>query len=188
MNDPVVTGSVDVTDVGGAKRRLQVTRQALMHQMVPSTSARLRSARRHDEAGVDSSIDSAEPLNGDPRGIANAAPGDVPSRSRFRPRDSGGGLALQAKNTLGMVRHAFNAWWQFHPARAVIAIAEPFVEEFADRKPLRLLGISFGIGVVLAVTRPWRLVSVGGIAIAALKSSRLSGAALNFLSDKARKV
>ena len=188
MNDPVVIGSVDVTDVGGAKRRLQVTRQALMHQMVPSTSAHLGSARRHDGAGVGRSISSGESLNRARRGIVNAAPSDVPEPSRLRPRDSGSGLAFQAKNTLGMVRHAFNAWWQFHPARAVIAIAEPFVEEFADRKPLRLLGISFGIGVVLAVTRPWRLVSVGGIAIAALKSSRLSGAALNFLSDKARKV
>jgi hypothetical protein len=56
--------------------------------------------------------------------------------------------------------------------------------EYARQRPLKLVGIAAGLGALLVVTRPWRLVSLGGLAVAALKSSQVSNFALSFLSSR----
>lgn len=196
MSDAENQSTRRATSVEDAKRKLQASREALMHQMVPSTRPRRAASLPgptspgyrgrpgvpplgiHTAAGQRATQDDATKNAAPFLGAGDARP--VPRRTTTRSR-------AQKSSTFAVVRHAFNAWWQFHPARAVTAIAEPFVEEFAERRPFRLLAISLVAGATFAIVRPWRLVSVGGIALAALKSSRVSSAALNFLADKARR-
>jgi hypothetical protein len=196
MSEPKDPSTRRATSVEEAKRELQASREALMHQMVPSTRARRTSSASQPKA---SSGAVEARLSGAGKQVPPPSP---PARARLAndkalsvhvdhaaaiPRRITRSRS-QVSSTFGIVRHAFNAWWQFHPARAMGAIAEPFIEEFAERRPFRLLAISMVAGAAIAVVRPWRLISVGGIALAALKSSRVSSAALNFMADKARRT
>lgn len=177
-----------------AKRDLQASREALMHQMVPSTRSRRPATSQTTQTMQNLSAAQAARVAKLSARAAGTAAGNGLAQDAAAARAIPTAAAKSARvqrapgsSTLAVVRHAFNAWWQFHPARAMGAIAEPFVEEFAERRPFRLLAISMAAGAAIAVVRPWRLMSVGGIALAALKSSRVSNAALNYLADKARR-
>jgi hypothetical protein len=82
----------------------------------------------------------------------------------------------------GHLRHALHTWWRYHPAHMAVDLASPFVRDYARQRPAQLLGISFVAGAGLMFLRPWRLISVGGIAWAVLKSSQLSQLAMAALS------
>jgi len=147
-------------DEPSAKQRLEASRQALLEQL-----RRPEKRRRGAQA----------PAEQMPRQEHDALMAEPESHS---PAGDGGmGLWSAA-------RHGLNAWWQFHPARAAGAIAKPFLEDYAERKPFKLLGIAAGVGAVVAVTRPWRLVSIGGLAIAALRSSQATSLALSLLNAR----
>jgi hypothetical protein len=82
----------------------------------------------------------------------------------------------------GHMKHALRTWWRYHPAHMVVDLATPLMRGYAQRKPLQLLGISMAAGAVLTFARPWKLISVGTIVIAVLKSGQLShllGAAMS---------
>lgn len=87
-----------------------------------------------------------------------------------------------AKGTWAVVRGAMRSWWRHHPASAAFDLARPVIDKLAQEQPFKLLGIAAGVGVAAVVLRPWRLVSLGGIALATLKSSQLSGVLLSMLS------
>jgi hypothetical protein len=55
-----------------------------------------------------------------------------------------------------------------------VDLATPLMRNYAQRKPMQLLGISLAAGAVLTFARPWKLISVGTILLAVLKSSQLS--------------
>ena len=154
------TGPVQPT----AKQRLQATRQALMHELVPST--RNETARRMDAQARQ-----------EQQQAFDAGESDVPPEPPV-------GQPASLSGWLAVARHSVRAWWEFHPVRVVGAVAEPVLAEYARKRPIKLLGIAAGVGAVLVVTRPWRMVSVGGLAVAALKSSQLSNFALSFLSSR----
>lgn len=149
-----------------AKQRLQATRQALMHELVPST--------RSDA----------------PRRPTAAARPIAPQRISEEAQQEHGGYDAPQEDSRGgsgwfaVARHSLRAWWEFHPVRVVGVVAEPVLAEYARQRPLKLIGIAAGLGAVLVVTRPWRLVSLGGLAVAALKSSQVSNFALSFLSNR----
>lgn len=145
-----------------AKQRLEASRQALVEQL--RRPERRQSALRAAAGRT-------------PRVEHDATVAEQTAEHDSSDRRNGSGL-------WSAMRHSINAWWQFHPARAAGAIARPFLEEYAERKPFKLLGIAAGVGALVAVTRPWRLVSVGGLAIAALKSSQASSLALSLLNAR----
>jgi len=153
-----------------AKQRLQATRQALMHELVPSTRA--DSPRRVAPSRI-----AAAGQPGDQH--VDLAP-DADHDEHDAPPPAGSGW-------FAVARHSVRAWWEFHPVRVVGVIAEPVLAQYARKRPLKLVGIAAGIGAVVVVTRPWRLVSLGGLAVAALKSSQVSNFALSFLSKNNRK-
>jgi hypothetical protein len=95
----------------------------------------------------------------DPEGFAYAQDEDPP--------DAGSGW-------FGHMKHAVRTWWRYHPAHMAVDLATPLMRSYAQRKPLQLLGISLAAGAVLTFARPWKLISVGTIVIAVLKSSQLS--------------
>jgi len=147
-----------------AKERLQASREALVAQLTrPGKPARPTTASRRDTAidydGRSDEFEPAEPI---------APPASVRER---------------ALNIWSAAKYGVRAWWEFHPVRAVGAIAEPLVADYAERRPFRLLGIAAGVGATIVVVKPWRLVSVGGLAVAALKSSQASSFVLSLITQ-----
>jgi hypothetical protein len=89
----------------------------------------------------------------------------------------------RSSGTWGVVKHAIQAWWHHHPVSVAFDLARPAIGHYAEDKPFKLLGIAAGIGAAAVLFRPWRLVSLGGVLLAALKSSELSGALHSVLSS-----
>jgi hypothetical protein len=85
--------------------------------------------------------------------------------------------------TWGVVKRAIQAWWQHHPVSVAFDLARPAIGHYAEDKPFKLLGIAAGVGAAAVLLRPWRLMSLGGVLLAALKSSELSGALHSVLSS-----
>lgn len=84
--------------------------------------------------------------------------------------------------TWGIIKRAVRVWWQHHPAQMAVNLAKPVLGKYAKEKPFQLLGLAIGLGAVAALVRPWRLVSITGLALGALKSSEVSGLLLSLLS------
>lgn len=87
-----------------------------------------------------------------------------------------------ADGTWSLVKHAMLAWWRHHPVSVAFDLAKPVIGKYAEEQPLKLLGIAAGIGAAAVVLRPWRLLSLGGVLLATLKSSQLSSVMLSMLS------
>lgn len=90
-------------------------------------------------------------------------------------------------STWGLAKQAAAAWWQNHPARLATDLGRPLVQNLAEEQPLKLLGISAGLGAAVIILRPWRLISLTGILLAALKSSEVAGFANSFLAPQHEK-
>lgn len=86
------------------------------------------------------------------------------------------------------IKHSLLVWWHRHPASAAVELAMPMVNDFSQAHPFKLLGISAGVGAAMALVRPWRMVSLGGLLVAAFKSSGLSTAVLSLLSRPKQNV
>jgi hypothetical protein len=84
--------------------------------------------------------------------------------------------------TWGIFKQAIGAWWHHHPVSVAFSLARPVIDKYAEDKPLQLLGIAAAAGAAAVVLRPWRLVSLGSVLLATLKSSEISGALLSMLS------
>lgn len=91
------------------------------------------------------------------------------------------------RGTWGVLKHALGSWWRHHPVSVAVDIARPMIDRYAEEKPLQLLGIAAAAGAAAVVLRPWRLVSLGGLLLAALKTSELPGTLLSMLSGAPHK-
>ena len=89
-----------------------------------------------------------------------------------------------SSSTLRILKRGLRTWWRHHPANFAVSVAKPLLGRYASQSPFRLLAISAGIGAALVVIKPWRLVSMGGIALATLKSSEFSGLLMSMLSTQ----
>ena len=94
--------------------------------------------------------------------------------SRMPPRET--------NETWAAIKRALRSWWHHHPASTALELAEPVVSRYAQEKPFRLLAIAAGAGVAIAVIKPWRLIPIGGVLLAAMKSSDISGTIFSILS------
>lgn len=114
----------------------------------------------------------------------------APSDLRYSERpDSGIDRPQQADpGKWQLVKYAVHTWWQRHPAHLALALAKPALGHYADEKPLRLIGVAAGVGAAVVLIRPWRLVSITSLMIAAVKSSEMSALALALLSRPPKKT
>ena len=87
----------------------------------------------------------------------------------------------ERSSTWQVITQAAMAWWQHHPLQIAIDIGRPFLVNYAKDKPLQLLGIAAGVGAAAVLVKPWRLVSVTGLAVAAFRSTKLSTTLLSLL-------
>lgn len=81
-------------------------------------------------------------------------------------------------------REALRRHWQDHPARLAAELVAPLLSHWGRRHPLAFLGIAAAIGATLVMARPWKLISVTGVLVAALKSSNLASLALSALATR----
>lgn len=86
-----------------------------------------------------------------------------------------------------LAQHALRAWWQHHPAHLAVDIARPVLSQYAEKKPVKLLAIAAGVGAVLVLLKPWRMVTPSGVLLGTLKSSGLSNMLLSLFSGINRK-
>jgi hypothetical protein len=92
----------------------------------------------------------------------------------------------QMDGNWGIFKQAVKAWWHHHPANLALDVAKPLLGEYARIHPVKLLGISAGIGAMAVLLKPWRLVSLGGVLLATMKSSDISGVVHSMLSASAK--
>jgi hypothetical protein len=77
---------------------------------------------------------------------------------------------------------AVRTWWRHHPLSMAADVATPVVGRYAKNHPYKLLGLAAAAGAALVVIRPWRLLSVGGIVLAALKSAAVPSVLMSLFS------
>ena len=82
------------------------------------------------------------------------------------------------------VQRALRVWWYNHPAQLALELGKPVMNKYAQEKPLQLLGISAAAGASIVLLKPWRLISVTSLAMAAIKSSQISGVLLSLLTTQ----
>ena len=107
---------------------------------------------------------------------------DDPEQASGAYRESG----AKPDGTWGILKQALGTWWHHHPAHMALDVAKPMLGSYAKTHPARLLGLAAGIGALAVVIKPWRLVSMGGLLIAAIKSSDLSSTLLSMLCTPAK--
>jgi hypothetical protein len=91
------------------------------------------------------------------------------------------GRGSQRSGTWQVLSQAVMAWWQHHPVQIAVDIGRPFLNNYARDKPLQLLGLAAGVGAAIVLVKPWRLVSITGLGLAALRSTKVSGTLLSLL-------
>jgi hypothetical protein len=84
---------------------------------------------------------------------------------------------------LAGVSGAARTWWRHHPAQMAVEMATPALRSYMRRRPFQVLALSAGVGALIVVTRPWRLISLTTLVVAVVKSSQLSGVVMSALSD-----
>jgi hypothetical protein len=111
------------------------------------------------------------------------AAGENEPGERGDAQDEGADGFFSGNGWLGGVCSAARAWWSHHPAQLAVEMATPALRSTMRKRPFQVLALAAGIGALLVVTRPWRLISLTTLAVAIVKSSRLSGAVMSALSD-----
>ena len=89
-------------------------------------------------------------------------------------------------STWDLGRQVVSAWWRNHPAHLALDVARPVISSYAQGHPFQLLGISAGLGAAVVLLRPWRLMSLTSVLMAAVKSPQLSGVVSSLLSGGGR--
>lgn len=82
----------------------------------------------------------------------------------------------------GREKAAAGTWWRYHPARAGLGLATSLLSRFARRSPWQFLAVAAATGALVAVTRPWRLLTVSGVLLAVVKSPQFPRLLLSALA------
>ena len=54
-------------------------------------------------------------------------------------------------------------WWQNHPVHDIADMGRPYLQDYAQRHPAKLMAVSAGVGAAVWLAKPWRLVSAAAI-------------------------
>lgn len=77
---------------------------------------------------------------------------------------------------------AVRTWWRHHPVTMAVDVAKPVLGRYARGHPFKLLAVAAAAGVAIVVIRPWRLLSVGGILLATVKSAAVPSVLMSLFS------
>lgn len=101
-----------------------------------------------------------------------------PESGSLHTSTAGEGSAFSAMS------YAIKTWWRHHPAHAVLDVGRPVFDRYAARRPFHVLGIALALGASAVFLRPWRLISLGGLLLAAFKSASTPGVLLSMLTSR----
>lgn len=112
---------------------------------------------------------------------------------RYDPREEGGRRAAaggggdwkEPARGAGMferARQAAGIWWRHHPAHMAVEVATPLLASYAQRKPAQFIGIAVLAGAALTLARPWRLISLTTLLVAAVKATHLPSVLMSAMS------
>jgi hypothetical protein len=79
---------------------------------------------------------------------------------------------------------AVQTWWRNQPVSVAFGVAKPVLGRYAERQPFKLLGVAAVAGAAIVLIRPWRLVSVGGLVLAAVKSAAVPGVLMSLFAAR----
>ena len=85
---------------------------------------------------------------------------------------------------LSSSRRAAQAWWQTHPLHNAVDLARPLLEDYAQHKPLQLVGVAAGTGAALTLLKSWRVLSLTGVVLALVKTSDVKSTARYFMGRR----
>jgi hypothetical protein len=108
-----------------------------------------------------------------------------PTRADEAPYEIGDESGLNAGSSSfwpSAVVRALQTWWRHHPASIAVDVAKPVVGRYAKSHPFKLLGVAAAAGAAMVVIRPWRILSVGGILLAAVKSAAVPSVLMSLFS------
>ena len=111
-----------------------------------------------------------------------AADGSRPYNTNDSASDATGTGNSHGNSNWNLIKKSARAWWHHHPAHVAFDVAKPVVESYTRKHPLQVLGIATGLGAAAVWIKPWRLVSVGGLAALAMRSTNISGAVFSMLT------
>ena len=80
-----------------------------------------------------------------------------------------------------LLKRGLSSWWYHHPANLAFDVAKPLIGRYAQEHPAKLIGIAAVVGAAAVFFKPWRLISLGSIAVAAVKSSDLTNIVMSML-------
>lgn len=146
-----------------AKRRLENSRRALRQNMMRNHTTSYRQTVGESETSTD------------PAG-AYASSAEAAAAA--------GAASEGVKGLWRTLRRTAKAWWRSHPAYMAVEVGQPLLEKYAAANPIKLLAISAAIGGAVVLAKPWRLISVTGLLIAALRSTQVSGLVASLLSHE----
>ncbi len=160
----------DASDsVGSARQRLEASRRALLHNMMRQRGP----AQPNGAYGAETDTYSdAEPAG------AYASSSEAAAAA--------GAASEGVKGLWRTLHRTAKAWWRSHPAHLAVEVGEPLLGKYAATNPLKLLAISAGLGAAVVLAKPWRLISVTGLLIAAMRSTQVSGLMASLLSSEPR--
>lgn len=121
-------------------------------------------------------------------GGSHDAEGDAPHElSGSDSALSDHGLDASGSTMWQVLTQTLRSWLRHHPAQVAFDIGKPLLSNYAREKPYRLLGVSAAVGAAAVLVKPWRLVSVTGLALALFKSPKLSNALVSLLTSPSAK-
>ncbi|RYF76975.1 MAG: hypothetical protein EOO22_00435 [Comamonadaceae bacterium] len=113
-----------------------------------------------------------------PAVAAGAAPRRAAAREGFV-------ASLLSKSPWGLVAKRVAArWWARHPANAATHLAAPVLQRYARQEPVKLIAAAAGVGVLIVLVKPWRLLSLTAILAAVLKTSDIAAMVTSLMEIK----
>ena len=97
-----------------------------------------------------------------------------------RPHGTSGQFAWGA-----LAQNVARRWWRRHPANAVAQVARPLLERYAREEPAKLMAAAAATGALLALVKPWRLLSITAVLAAVLKTSDTADLVNTLMQKKA---
>ena len=153
--------------VGSARQRLAQTRAEIQDLILPPEPTPSPAAARRAALAEMQSRERTEVAADDVRRGARRRLAAIDAETaHIRAR---GPRAATAFGWQSVLRHGASVWWRHHPAHAALEVADSMLAHVARRKPWQMVAVAAGVGALVMVVRPWRLVSVTGLAFAALK-------------------
>lgn len=87
-----------------------------------------------------------------------------------------------------LARRVFLRWWSAHPASAVLELSADKARDCARRHPGKSVAVALAGGALLIYARPWRMLTLGGAAIALARSRGLAQVANDLFHETRARI